>query len=118
MIYSEKCIQTSKIFLVLLMYMKSYSHCNRKVALYLITTQLKGIVNELDFYQSLVLDLNVLQWYSDELTVGVQSDLIQIKYCIYHICIHTQPLNKDTDDGCEKMKLVSAKIESRIRIRY
>ena len=41
---------------------------------------------------------------------GVPSR-IRIGYCVYHIRIHTQPSNTDTDiGGCEKMISVSAKI--------
>ena len=40
---------------------------------------------------------------------------IRIGYCFYHIRVHTQPSNTDTDiDGCQKMISVSAKIGYRI----
>ena len=55
---------------MLLNCIRSYSHCDRKVALYLNTTfEMQEALDELDFYQAFVLDLKVLQRYRDELAV-------------------------------------------------
>ena len=51
--------------------------------------------------------------------VGVPSDRIRIRYCLYHIRIRTQPSHTDTNiDGCEKMISVSVKIGYQIWIEY
>ena len=53
--------------------------------------------------------------------VGVPLDRIWIRYCLYHICIYTQPSDTYTDTNtdidtseCEKMIFVSIKIGYRM----
>ena len=61
-----------------------------------------------------------LLWVT-ELQLEVPANQIQIRYCIYHICIHTQLSDMDTDtdiDRCEKMISVSVKIGYQIRTGY
>jgi len=58
---------TSKIFLVLLIYIRSYFHYSRMVALYLAATLSWRRSQWVRLYQPLVLNLNVLQRYYNEL---------------------------------------------------
>ena len=62
----------------------------------------------------------VENYFTDSL-LGVASDKIRIRYCLFHICICTEHSDTDTDTDiseCEKIISVSIKIGYRIRIRY
>jgi len=50
--------------------LRSYSPCNRMIALSDYSSELKGTLDELDSYQPIIMDLNVLQRYPDELIVA------------------------------------------------
>ena len=66
----EMCSNEQNISRVVDLYEKLFSLLKDGCSLSDYYSELKGFLDELDYYQPLILDLKVLQWYRDELAVA------------------------------------------------